>query len=89
MFSCSWLSDHYKSRGIPCAILMAIAGIAYALLATLPESSQHGKYACMVIAVACVYATYPITHAWAANNFGNEVGYHSIPSLFDVLSPLH
>ena len=24
------------------------------------------------VAVACVYATYPPTHAWAANNFGNE-----------------
>ena len=39
---------------------------------TLPEANLHGKYACVCIAVACVYATYPPTHAWAANNFGNE-----------------
>lgn len=51
---------------------MTVAVIAYALLATLPESKLGGKYACVCIAVSCVYATYPCTHAWAANNFGNE-----------------
>lgn len=72
MFLASWLSDRYRTRGIPIVILMSIGTIAYALLATLPEAQLRGKYACVCIAVACVYATYPPTHAWAANNFGNE-----------------
>lgn len=72
MFLVSWSSDRHKDRGIHIAVLMAIATIMYALLATLPETSLHGKYACMCIAVSCVYATYPPSHAWAANNFGNE-----------------
>ncbi len=42
------------------------------MLATLDETSLHGKGACMCIAVACVSATYSPSHAWAANNFGNE-----------------
>ena len=72
MFIVSYSSDYYKERGIHITALMSIGTIAYALLATLPESEVHGKYACVCIAVACVYATYPPTHAWAANNFGNE-----------------
>jgi hypothetical protein len=65
-------SDHFKERGYHITSLMTVAAIAYALLATLPEESLGGKYACVCIAVACVYATYPPTHAWAANNLGNE-----------------
>jgi len=42
------------------------------MLATLDETSLHGKGACMCIAVACVSATYSPSHAWAANDFGNE-----------------
>ena len=72
MFVTSWSSDHFRDRGRHIAVLMCVATIAYALLATLPESKLGGKYACVCIAVACVYATYPPTHAWAANNFGNE-----------------
>ncbi|KAJ5815487.1 hypothetical protein N7474_007264 [Penicillium riverlandense] len=72
MFVASWSSDRFRDRGRHIAVLMCIATIAYALLATLPESKLGGKYACVCIAVACVYATYPPTHAWAANNFGNE-----------------
>jgi len=72
MFLASYSSDRFKERGIHISVLMTIATIAYALLATLPESQLRGKYACVCIAVACIYATYPPTHAWAANNFGNE-----------------
>lgn len=72
MYSVSWLSDRYRTRGLPIAILMIFAGICYALLATLPSANLKGKYACMCIAVACVYATYPPSHAWAVNNLGNE-----------------
>lgn len=72
MYLVPWSSDRRKERGIHIAVLMVIAVIMYALLATLPSTSLHGKYACVCIAVACVYATYPPTHAWAANNFGNE-----------------
>lgn len=72
MYTVSWLSDRYRKRGLPIVIVMTIAGIAYALLGTLPQSKLKGKYACMCIAVACVYATYPPSHAWAINNFGNE-----------------
>lgn len=72
MFLASYSSDHFRDRGLHVAGLMSVSTIAYALLATLPESNLHGKYACVCIAVACVYATYPPTHAWAANNFGNE-----------------
>ncbi|KAL2858530.1 major facilitator superfamily domain-containing protein [Aspergillus pseudoustus] len=72
MFIASYSSDHFRDRGIHITALMCVSTIAYALLATLPESNNHGKYACVCIAVACVYATYPPTHAWAANNFGNE-----------------
>ncbi|KAE8383304.1 major facilitator superfamily domain-containing protein [Aspergillus bertholletiae] len=72
MLATSYSSDRFKERGIHITILMVVATIAYALLATLPEHQLKGKYACVCIAVACVYATYPPSHAWAANNFGNE-----------------
>ncbi len=72
MFIASYSSDRFKERGIHIGVLMIVAAIAYALLATLAETQLRGKYACVCIAVACVYATYPPTHAWAANNFGNE-----------------
>jgi sugar phosphate permease len=72
MLVASYSSDHFKERGNHIAGLMTVAAIAYALLATLPEECLGGKYACVCIAVACVYATYPPTHAWAVNNFGNE-----------------
>ncbi len=72
MFVVSWSSDKQKERGFHIAVPMLIATITYALLATLPESQLKGKYACMCISVACVYSTYPPSHAWAANNFGNE-----------------
>jgi predicted MFS family arabinose efflux permease len=72
MFAVSWSSDRCKERGIHITVLMVVATVMYALLATLPQSQLGGKYACVCIAVSCVYATYPPTHAWAANNFGNE-----------------
>lgn len=72
MFAASWISDKYKMRGYPIVVLMAFGTLAYALLATLPETAVAGKYVCVCIAVSAVYATYPPTHAWAANNFGNE-----------------
>lgn len=72
MFVISWSSDRYKERGLHITALMVVATVMYALLATLPEDQLHGKYACVCIVVSCVYATYPPTHAWAANNFGNE-----------------
>ena len=62
--------------------------MCYDLLATLDENGLHAKYGPMIvsyflpicrlahinqyIAVSCGYATYFPTHAWAANNFGNE-----------------
>ncbi|KAB8237556.1 major facilitator superfamily domain-containing protein [Aspergillus alliaceus] len=72
MLVTSYSSDHFRERGTHITGLMIVATIAYALLATLPEHQLKGKYACVCIAVACVYATYPPSHAWAANNFGNE-----------------
>ncbi|OAA66453.1 Major facilitator superfamily domain, general substrate transporter [Niveomyces insectorum RCEF 264] len=72
MYIVSWLSDRYRLRGLPIIVLATIAGVMYALLGTLPESNLKGKYACVCIAVACVYGTYPLTHAWANNNLGNE-----------------
>ncbi|KAE8393075.1 major facilitator superfamily domain-containing protein [Aspergillus alliaceus] len=65
MLVTSYSSDHFRERGTHITGLMIVATIAYALLATLPEHQLKGKY-------ACVYATYPPSHAWAANNFGNE-----------------
>lgn len=72
MMIASYSSDHFKERGMHIVALMTVGMIAYCLLATLPEDQLRGKYACVCIAVSCVYATYPPTHAWAANNFGNE-----------------
>lgn len=72
MFIASYTSDRFKERGFHIAILMVVAAAAYACLAFLPETQLRGKYACVCISVACVYATYPPSHAWAANNFGNE-----------------
>lgn len=72
MMAASYSSDRLKERGMHIVALMAVATVAYGLLATLSEDNLGGKYACVCIAVACVYATYPPTHAWAANNFGNE-----------------
>jgi predicted MFS family arabinose efflux permease len=72
MYTASWSSDHHRERGFHCAALAGVAAVAYALLAFLPESQLGGKYACICIAVGCVYATYPPSHAWAVNNFGNE-----------------
>src|SRR6187551_905568 len=72
MYTASWSSDHFGERGIHIAILMVAASAAYGLLATLSEAQLGVKYGCVCIAVATVYATFPPTHAWAANNFGNE-----------------
>ncbi|KND91755.1 putative transporter [Tolypocladium ophioglossoides CBS 100239] len=72
MFIVSYSSDHFKERGRHIAALIVVFAIAYALLATLPEPQLRGKYACVCIAVACVYATYPPSHAWVVNSFGNE-----------------
>lgn len=72
MYVMSVSSDHFRERGLHITGLAMVATIAYALLATLPESALHGKYGCICVSVACVYATYPPSHAWAANNFGNE-----------------
>ncbi|OAK96736.1 MFS general substrate transporter [Phaeosphaeriaceae sp. SRC1lsM3a] len=72
MYIMSLSSDHFRERGLHITALALVAMIAYALLATLPESALHGKYGCICVSVACVYATYPPSHAWAANNFGNE-----------------
>ncbi len=72
MYLTSRSSDRLRERGIHITVMMVVGAVAYALLATLPEAQLRGKYACVCIAVACVYATYPPTHAWAANNFGNE-----------------
>ncbi|EXJ70397.1 uncharacterized protein A1O5_06465 [Cladophialophora psammophila CBS 110553] len=72
MYVTSWLSDRYRSRGIPIFILSCTAAVMYACLANLDNDHLSAKYGCMCIAVACVYATYPPSHAWAANNFGNE-----------------
>jgi len=57
MLLASYSSDHLKERGYHIAALMGVAAIAYALLATLPEDKLGGKYACVCIAVAYVYAT--------------------------------
>jgi MFS family permease len=72
MYITSWTSDRVRERGLHCTALATVAAVAYALLAFLPESALAGKYACVCIAVACVYSTYPPSHAWATNNFGNE-----------------
>jgi predicted MFS family arabinose efflux permease len=72
MYIMSHSSDHFRERGIHITVLALVATIAYALLATLPDSALKGKYGCVCVAVACVYATYPPSHAWAANNMGNE-----------------
>ncbi|OQV03025.1 hypothetical protein CLAIMM_08125 [Cladophialophora immunda] len=72
MYVTSWLSDRYRSRGIPIFILSCTAAVMYACLANLDDNHLSAKYGCMCVAVACVYATYPPSHAWAANNFGNE-----------------
>lgn len=72
MYTVSWLSDRYRIRGPPIAVLMVVAGICYACLAYLPADNLNGRYGAMIVAVGCVYATYPPSHAWAINNFGNE-----------------
>lgn len=63
MFIISYSTDRCRGRGLHVTALMLVAAIAYVLLATLSQSQLHGKYACVCIAVACVYATYPPTHA--------------------------
>jgi predicted MFS family arabinose efflux permease len=70
----SYISDRSRLRGPPITILLLLAAIFYALLAALPSTPafQPAKYACMCLAVATVYATYPLTHAWPANNLGSE-----------------
>jgi predicted MFS family arabinose efflux permease len=72
MYIMSRSSDHFRERGIHITVLALVATTAYALLATLPESAPKGKYGCVCVAVAYVYATYPPSHAWAANDMGNE-----------------
>jgi sugar phosphate permease len=74
MYLASQISDRLLLRGPPITILLLVSAAAYAVLASLPStpSKQPAKYASMCIAVTTVYATYPLTHAWPANNFGNE-----------------
>ncbi|QKX53142.1 uncharacterized protein TRUGW13939_00218 [Talaromyces rugulosus] len=72
MLLTSYSSDRFRDRGLHMVALSTLAGVAYICLATLGEDQLHAKYAMVCIAVACVYSTYPPTHAWTANNFGNE-----------------
>lgn len=48
MFIVSWNSDRVKERGIHITVLMVVAAVMYALLATLPQDMLQGKYACVV-----------------------------------------
>lgn len=48
MFITSYSSDRCRDRGLHITGLMMVAAIAYVLLATLPQSQLHGKYACVV-----------------------------------------
>ena len=52
--------------------LSSVAAVGYALLASLPIDYLGAKYACICIVVSAIYSTYPINHAWNANNLGNE-----------------
>jgi hypothetical protein len=72
MFVTSYTSDRLKDRGIHITVLASIAAICYLCLATLGNDKLKAKYGLLCIAVSCVYSTYPPSHAWAANNFGNE-----------------
>lgn len=72
MFLTSTSSDYFKERGIHICILSAISAICYLVMTQLPEDALNAKYALTCITTACVYSTYPPSHAWTANNFGNE-----------------
>ncbi|KAH8697897.1 major facilitator superfamily domain-containing protein [Talaromyces proteolyticus] len=72
MYITSYTSDRFRDRGWHIVTLSVVAAVAYVCLATLGEDKLHAKYGMMCVAVACVYSTYPPTHAWTANNFGNE-----------------
>ncbi|KAF2756434.1 MFS general substrate transporter [Pseudovirgaria hyperparasitica] len=72
MFTTSYTSDYYRERGLHLAVLAMVAAVMYALLAALPTSALRAKYACVCLVVPSVYALYPPSHAWVANNLGNE-----------------
>jgi predicted MFS family arabinose efflux permease len=72
MFITSYTSDRFKDRGIHISVLSIISAICYIVMANLSDDAFHAKYALICLSTACVYSTYPPSHAWAANNFGNE-----------------
>lgn len=72
MFLTSYSSDYFRERGLHITVLSIIAAISYITIANLEETALHAKYGLICLSTACVYATYPPSHAWAANNFGNE-----------------
>lgn len=62
----AYLSDRYKKRGIPAAILSLFAVIGYAMYLT--STNKHVSYGSLFLTVPGVYAAAPVLSAWMANN---------------------
>jgi len=62
----AYLSDRYKTRAIPTAVISTIAVIGYAVY--FSAKNKHVAYGSLYLTVPGVYATAPIISAWMANN---------------------
>lgn len=62
----AYLSDKYKTRGIPAAILMLIAAIGYIMYLT--QTDRNVLYGAFFLIVSGVFASPPPIAAWMANN---------------------
>ncbi|KAF7982450.1 hypothetical protein HWV62_28599 [Athelia sp. TMB] len=62
----AYLSDRYKSRGVPIALISLLAVIGYAIY--LISNDKHVTYGSLYLIVPGVYAVAPILAAWMANN---------------------
>ncbi|KAF7985053.1 hypothetical protein HWV62_8899 [Athelia sp. TMB] len=62
----AYLSDRYKTRGIPAAFTSILAVIGYAVYLT--STNKHITYGSLYLTVPGVYAAAPIMSAWMANN---------------------
>jgi sugar phosphate permease len=62
----AYLSDRYKTRAIPTAIISTIAVVGYAVY--LSAKDKYVAYGSLYLTVAGVYGSAPIISAWMANN---------------------
>lgn len=66
------LSDRAKMRGPFVAAVLALSGIGYTILLTVPTTSTKARYGAIFLAVSGTYTGIPLAMSWTTGNAGSE-----------------